>query len=132
MQALKLTSQEILGQRTEPEPLPSPANSSKIGYRKGSVAQEMSNRGTIIFIIYLVICTTSMGIMIYFLTLKCSNDSTVEGDNDIIRNQIKYDILSVDMSNDIGQKCSKWSYVGFEIFEILVLIIIILTLAYWL
>ena len=36
------------------------------------------------------------------------------------------------MSKDGVQKCSKWSYVGFEIFKILILIIIMLTLAYWL
>ena len=66
--------------------------------------------------------------MKYFLTLKCLIDSTVEGDNNnIIRKQNKYD-----MSKDEGQKCSKWFYVGYEIFKIWILIIIMLTLAFWL
>ena len=107
--------------RTEPEPQSGSTHSSKTEYRKGSVGQKMSNRGTVILIIYLVICTISLRLMIYFLTLKCSTDSTIKGDNYIIWNQNKYDILSVDMSKDGSTKCTKWSYVGIEIFEINVL-----------
>ena len=60
----------LKNQRREPEPQPGLAHSSKTGYRKGSVAQEISNKGAIFLIIYPVICTISFGIMIYFLTLN--------------------------------------------------------------
>ena len=94
--------------RTEAEPWSGPTHSSRNGYRLGSLAQEMLNRGTVILIIYSVICTIALGIMIYFLTLKCSVDFRFKGDNNIIRNQNKYNILSVNMSKDGARKCSRW------------------------
>ena len=68
--------------------------------------------------------------MSFYKALKCLIISKVDGDNNDVRNENKYDIPSVDMSKDGAKKCSKWSYFGFKIFKILILTIIMLSLAY--
>ena len=46
--------------------------------------------------------------MSYFLSIKCSIDSTENGDDNLIRNENKYDISSVDLSKDGDGKCTTW------------------------
>ena len=58
--------------------------------------------------------------------------TTVNENENLIRNENKYNIVSLDLSKDGDKKCSKWSSLGFEIFEIIILATLALTLSYWL
>ena len=47
-----------------------------------------------------------------------------------MKNEAKYDILSLDLSKDGSNKCGVWSSMGFEAFEILMLVLLALFLIY--
>ena len=55
----------------------------------------------------------------------------MNGYDNLIRKENKYDILSVDLSKDRVGKCTTWKSLGFEVFEIINVICLALTVAYW-
>ena len=62
-----------------------------------------------------------IGIDILPIGKKMLNDSTVNGDDNLIKNENKYDIFSVDLSEDREGKCTTWKSLGFEVFEIVII-----------
>ena len=87
-------------------------------------------KGVLCLAVYAVLWTIVQGVTSYFLSLKCKIKSTVNGNENQIKNENKYDISSVDFSKD-DKKCSKWSSMGTETFEIILLVTLVLTLAHW-
>ena len=65
---------------------------------KSSVLFAMSNKGVLCLIICSIMCTASLDLSSYLLTTKCSLDSTINGDDNLVKNEMKYDILSLDPS----------------------------------
>ena len=62
-----------------------------------------------------------IGIDILPIVKKMLNDSTVNGDDNHIKNENKYDIFSVDLSEDREGKCATCKSLGFEVFEIIII-----------
>ena len=64
----------------------------------------------------------------YFLSQKCEIKTTVSGNDNLVRKEAKYDILSLNLSKSGDKKCGVWSSMGFEAFEVIVLVVLVLTL----
>ena len=80
------------------------------------------SKGVLYLTVFAVLCTIALDVISYFLSLKCEIISTVTGNENMIRNEAKYDLFSLDLSTDGDKKCSKWSSLGFETFEVVVLV----------
>ena len=80
--------------------------------------------------VYATLCTIVVGVLSSFLSLKCEIKATVSDNNNLVRDEAKYDILSLDLSKDGDKKCGVWSSMGFETFEVNILVVLVLTLAY--
>ena len=64
-------------------------------------------------------------------TTKCSIDLMINGDDNLVKNEMKYDILSLDLSSDEEGKSTTWKTLGLEVFEIVVLTCLTLSAIYW-
>ena len=62
--------------------------------------------------------------------ISCEIRSEVSGSDNLVKNEAKYDILSLDISKDDSSQCGVWSSLGFETFELLVLGMLVLFLMY--
>ena len=100
--------------------------------RFSSIQDTMSNKEILCLITYLIVYMIALVLTTYFLSMKCSIDSAMNGNDNLIRNRNKYDIFSVDLSKDGDGKCTEWKSLGFEVFEIIISIFLAITLAYWL
>ena len=69
--------------------------------------------------------TASLVLTSYLQSTKYSLESTVNGDNNTIKNEqtSHYNISSVDLSSDADDQCPTWKTLGFELFEIIFLTI---------
>ena len=88
------------------------------------------SKGILCLAVYAVLFTIALGVTSYFLSIKCEIKSVVTGNENMIWNEAKYNILSLDLNKEGDKKCSKWTSLGFETFEIIVLVTLILTLIY--
>ena len=82
--------------------------------------------------VYATLCTIVVGLLSYVLSrqLACEIKSEVSGNENLVRNNTKYNILSVDLSKDGNNKCRVWSSMGFEAFELLMMVLLTLFLIY--
>ena len=67
----------------------------------------------------------------YFISIKFLIKSTVNNDDNLIRNKNKYNIFSLDLPKDRDRKCSTWNFLDLEVLGIIILIFLVLALAYW-
>ena len=84
--------------------------------------------------IYSTICTVIIIALSYVIAqqLSCKMVTEVAGKNNKIKTSAKYDILSVDLSRskDSGSQCDVWTSLGMEFFELLILGMLMIVLAY--
>ena len=87
-------------------------------------------------ILYLSVYATLYTIVVIVLSyvlahqISCEIKSEVSGGDNLVKNEAKYDILPFDISKDDSSKCGVWSSIGFETFEILVMVLPVIFLMY--
>ena len=88
------------------------------------------SKGVLCLAVYGTLCTIVVGVLSYFLSLKCESQTTVSGNDKLVRSEAKYDILSLDLSKDGDKKCGIWSSMGSKTLKVFILLVLPLTLAY--
>ena len=81
--------------------------------------------------IYSVVIIHALAIRVYLLLIPCGTETDIEGENNIVRNAQKIDILSPNMAMNGDSSCKIWESYGFELFEFLVLSFLTMALMYW-
>ena len=99
--------------RNSHEEIESPENTGAVKQaivqtKKSSGPSKMSNKRILCLTIYSIVCTASIVLTSYLLSIKCSIESTVNGDDSLVKNKSKYNILSGDLSGAGEGKCTTW------------------------
>ena len=67
----------------------------------------------------------------YLLLIPCGMKTDIEGENKIVRNTKKIDILSPNIAINGDDQCSTWESFDFELLEWLILSFLAIALMYW-
>ena len=73
----------------------------------------MAQYVTIFLRIYSVGITAAAGIMLYLLLTPCGMETEIDGENNIVWNAQKIDILSPNLAINKGDSCDVWNSYGF-------------------
>ena len=90
------------------------------------------SKAILCLLVFATLCTIVAIVLSYVLAqqISCEIKLEVSGSENLVKNEAKYDILSLDLSKDDSSKWGVWSSLGFETFEILMMVLIVLFLMY--
>ena len=71
--------------------------------------------------------TVSTAVLAYLLTNSCGIDSEIKGSQNKVDNKIQKGVVNVDLSSTGDETCNVWTGLGFEVFEWLVISVMILS-----
>ena len=91
----------------------------------------MAQYTTIFLGIYSVVVNAAARIMFYLSLTPCGMETEIDGENNIVRNAQKIDILSPTLAINGRNSCDVWNSYGFELFEYLILSFLMIALVYW-
>ena len=75
--------------------------------------------------------TVSTAVLAYLLTNSCGIDSEIKGSQNKVDNKIQKGLVNVDLSSTGNETCNVWTELGLEMFEWMVISVMLILLTYW-